>query len=129
MVPTSSQFAHALIESVATHPDRIQEKVSALVEFLEEFHLVNLMPQIRRVIAYRIDLEARARGCSVTTALPLDEASRQRLLETLNVTTSGRVDISVDESLIGGAMIAHRGVMYDASLRTSLERLRSILKN
>lgn len=129
MVPTSSQLADALIESVAAHPDLVGEKVSALVSFLEEFHLMNLMPQIRRVIAYRIDLEARARGCSVSTALPLDDVSRQRLLEALGMTASNHVVTSVDESLIGGAIIANRGVMYDASLRTSLERLRFILKN
>lgn len=129
MVPTSSQLADALIESVAAQPEALAEKVSALTAFLKEFHLMDLMPQIRRVVAYRMNLENQARGCSITSALDLDNASQQRLLDALGVEAAGHVTTAVDESLIGGVVIAHRGVMYDASLRTSLERLRFILKN
>lgn len=129
MVPTSSQLAGALIESVIEQPHLAEKKVAALISFLNEFHLMHLLPQVCRVIAYRSDIESRARGCSITTAQVLDESSRDQLVKALKITTNDHIHMVVDESLIGGALIAHQGVMYDASLRTSLERLRFILKN
>ncbi|MCB9809212.1 F0F1 ATP synthase subunit delta [Candidatus Nomurabacteria bacterium] len=128
MVPSSSQLADALIASVHTSPDTIDAKVHSLVAFLKKFHLAYLMPEIRRHIMYRSTLESVTRGCHITTALPLDDQSRDRLLSVLNV-AGDAYTMAVDEDLIGGALVANKGILYDASLRTSLERLRIALKN
>ena len=65
----------------------------------------------------------------VTAAAPLDEAQRQRLQSALAGRTGRQVelDISVDPTLIGGAVAVVDNVVFDGSLRTQLAQLRESL--
>jgi F0F1-type ATP synthase delta subunit len=129
MVPSSSQLGSALIASVREYPELLDAKVKALHAFLGEYHLMHLLPQINRYIGHVLEVETSARGCHITTALPLDVASRDQLLGALDIAADGIYQTGIDESLIGGCTIANKGVLYDASLKTSLERLRLSLQN
>jgi len=129
MVPSSSQLGNALIASVMAQPDAIDSKIKSLHDFLNEFHLAYLLPQIIRYIGHVLSVETSARGCHITTALSLDDASRDQLLKALGINPDGAYQTDIDESLIGGCTIANKGVLYDASLKTSLERLRLSLQN
>ena len=65
----------------------------------------------------------------VRTALPLDEGQRNDIVARLKKLTGHLVEIReiVDESLIGGISVRIGDVLYDASVRGRLERLRERL--
>ncbi len=65
----------------------------------------------------------------VRTALPLDDEQRTALTERLHELTDQEIEINevVDESLIGGITVRIGDQLYDASVRTRLERLRARL--
>ena len=65
----------------------------------------------------------------VTAAAPLDDAQRARLQSALAARTGRNVelDVSVDPSLIGGAVASVGNVVFDGSLRTQLQQLRDTL--
>jgi F-type H+-transporting ATPase subunit delta len=74
----------------------------------------------------------RERGIAlaeVRSALPLDDAQRDALRERLTMLTGDKVQINerVDESLIGGVAVRIGDTLYDASVRSRLERLRARL--
>ena len=78
------------------------------------------------------ELVRRERGISlaeVRTALPLDDEQRTAIAERLRVLTGDRVEINekVDETLIGGISVRIGDRLYDASVRSRLERLRARL--
>jgi F-type H+-transporting ATPase subunit delta len=78
------------------------------------------------------ELVRRERGISlaeVRTALPLDEEQRTAIAERLRALTGDRVEMNevVDESLIGGVSVRIGDRLYDASVRSRLERLRARL--
>jgi F-type H+-transporting ATPase subunit delta len=78
------------------------------------------------------ELVRRERGIAlaeVRTALPLDGAQREALTERLHELTDRTIEINevVDESLIGGITVRIGDQLYDASVRTRLERLRTRL--
>jgi F-type H+-transporting ATPase subunit delta len=78
------------------------------------------------------ELVRRHRGISlaeVRTARPLDEAQRTAITERLRALTGDRVEMNevVDESLIGGVSVRIGDRLYDASVRSRLERLRARL--
>ena len=78
------------------------------------------------------ELVRRERGISlaeVRTALPLDQEQRTAIAERLRVLTGDRVEMNekVDESLIGGISVRIGDRLYDASVRSRLERLRARL--
>ena len=78
------------------------------------------------------ELVRRERGISlaeVCTALPLDDEQRAAIAERLRVLTGDRVETNekVDETLIGGISVRIGDRLYDASVRSRLERLRARL--
>ena len=78
------------------------------------------------------ELVRRERGVSlaeVRTALPLDEEERTAIAARLRALTGDRIEMNevVDESLIGGVSVRIGDQLYDASVRSRLERLRARL--
>ena len=78
------------------------------------------------------ELVRRERGISlaeVRTALPLDDEQRTAIAERLKTLTGDRIQIRevVDDALIGGVSVRIGDRLYDASVRSRLERLRARL--
>jgi F-type H+-transporting ATPase subunit delta len=78
------------------------------------------------------DLVRRERGISlaeVRTAVPLEAEQRAAIAERLRALTGDRIEMKelVDESLIGGLSVRIGDRLYDASVRSRLERLRARL--
>lgn len=87
---------------------------------------------IERMVAHFGDLLRRERGVAlaeVRAALPLEEAQRSAVAERLGQLTGERVEMKelVDEALIGGIAVRIGDTLYDASVRSRLERLRARL--
>lgn len=78
------------------------------------------------------ELVRRERGISlaeVRTALPLDDEQRAAVTARLGELTGDTIEMKevVDESLIGGLSVRIGDRLYDASVRSRLERLRARL--
>ncbi|MCV0402098.1 MAG: ATP synthase F1 subunit delta [Chloroflexi bacterium] len=78
------------------------------------------------------ELVRRERGVAlaeVRTALPLDEEQRAALADRLKDLTGEKIEMNevVDDSLIGGLSVRIGDRLYDASVRSRLERLRARL--
>lgn len=78
------------------------------------------------------ELVRRERGISlaeVRTARPLDDEQRDAIAERLRALTGDRIEIRevVDDALIGGLSVRIGDRLYDASVRSRLERLRARL--
>jgi F-type H+-transporting ATPase subunit delta len=78
------------------------------------------------------ELVRRERGISlaeVRTALPLDDEQRAAIAERLVTLTGDRIEMNevVDDALIGGVSVRIGDRLYDASVRSRLERLRARL--
>ena len=87
---------------------------------------------IDRMIARFAELLRRERGivlAEVRTALPLDDGQRAELTARLRALTGEQVEMdeTVDEDLIGGVAVRIGDRLYDASVRSRLERLRARL--
>jgi F-type H+-transporting ATPase subunit delta len=78
------------------------------------------------------ELLRRERGIAraeVRSALPLDDEQRDALEDRLRELTNQKIELTerVDESLIGGVAVRIGDTLYDASVRSRLERLRARL--
>ena len=78
------------------------------------------------------DLLRRERGISraqVWSALPLDEEQREAISTRLRQMTGTKIELreQVDEGLLGGVAVRIGDTLYDASVRSRLERLRARL--
>lgn len=87
---------------------------------------------VARMVDRFEELVRRERGISlaeVRTALPLDDEQRAAITARLRELTGDRIDLRevVDDSLIGGVAVRIGDRLYDASVRSRLERLRARL--
>ena len=132
------------LRTLAEHPavpyadkERVIRRVAGDVS-PEALNLVLLMVRrgrpraIPRMVEHFASLLRRERGVSlaeVRTALPLDDTQRDAVMERLHQLTGDEIEINevVDEGLIGGITVRIGDRLYDASVRSRLERLRARL--
>lgn len=140
----SGALADEQLRALAEHPavpfaekERVLRRVAGDVS-PEALNLVLLMVRrgrpraIPRMVEHFASLLRRERGVSlaeVRTAMPLDEQQRTAVLDRLHELTGDEIEINevVDESLIGGITVRIGDRLYDASVRSRLERLRTRL--
>jgi F-type H+-transporting ATPase subunit delta len=140
----SAVLADEQLRTLAEHPavpyaekERVIRRVAGDVS-PEALNLVLLMIRrgrpraIPRMVEHFANLLRRERGVAlaeVRTALPLDDAQRGAVMERLHELTGDEIEINevVDESLIGGITVRIGDRLYDASVRSRLERLRARL--
>jgi F-type H+-transporting ATPase subunit delta len=87
---------------------------------------------IEPMIVRFAELLRRERGVAlaqIRTALPLDEGQRAEIASRLRALTGSEIEMeeSVDPDLIGGVAVRIGDRLYDASVRSRLERLRARL--
>ncbi len=78
----------------------------------------------------RLAAEAEGRTeARITSAKPLDDATRDRLVRVLSARTGREVSatVEVDPDLIGGVVAQVGDLVFDGSLRTQLQQLRQNL--
>jgi F-type H+-transporting ATPase subunit delta len=85
------------------------------------------------IIRAFLDELARRRGESaaeVVSAVPLTDAQRSQLADTLRGLVGGKVAMNerVDPELLGGLVVRVGSRMFDSSLRTKLQRLQVAMK-
>ena len=84
---------------------------------------------IREEYARLVDLDSGLVTAEVLSASPLDEQKQDRLRRALSQRTGMevRLDVTIDESLIGGAIAKVGDLVFDGSIRAQLEGLRANL--
>jgi F-type H+-transporting ATPase subunit delta len=141
----SEALANPQIEAIVKHPaiafarkEEVLRRVVGGGVSKEALALVLLMirrgrpKQVAAMVERFNELLRRERGivrAEVRTALPLDDTERTAVSERLRALTGEKVEISeiVDSSLIGGIAVRIGDRLYDASVRSRLERLRARL--
>jgi F-type H+-transporting ATPase subunit delta len=136
---------NAELRRILEHPvvpyaakEELLQRIAGSATSTEALSLVLLMIRrarpraIGRMIGHFTELLRAERGivlAEVRTALPLDEAQRGSVEQRLAELTGEKVEMNemVDESLIGGIAVRIGDRLYDASVRSRLERLRARL--
>lgn len=76
-----------------------------------------------------LDASERVSNAKVTSAIPLNEAEREKLQAKLEAELGGRVNVeyAVDASLLGGLVVETDGKIMDASLRRRLREVKEVM--
>ncbi|MBI2870012.1 MAG: ATP synthase F1 subunit delta [Chloroflexi bacterium] len=94
----------------------LRDSLGMLGDIIREFH--DLLDEYRGV-----------EHAVVTTAVPLEEPERQRIIKMLNALTGKKIEIEseVDPGIIGGLIVRMRDTLLDGSTRSRLEALKKEL--
>lgn len=105
--------------------DQLDDTLTNLLRLLLENHRLFALPAIYNIFEeYRSQAE-KSLTAEIITAYPLDEAQTQQVAEKLGQKLGCNVQLSasVDETLIGGAIVRAGDMVIDGSLRGRLEKL------
>ncbi|MEO8639311.1 MAG: ATP synthase F1 subunit delta [Chloroflexota bacterium] len=145
MATIGATMRHPELRSLLLHPavpfvdkERVLRRVMGRGVAAAPINLVLLMVRrgrpgaIDRMVERFMELLRRQRGIAlaeVRTALPLDDGERADIAARLRSLTGSEVEMqeTVDPDLIGGIAVRIGDRLYDASVRSRLERLRARL--
>ena len=145
MATLGETLRHPELRSLLQHPaipfaekERVLRRVMGSGVAAAPINMVLLMVRrgrpgaIDRMIERFTELLRRHRGISlaeIRTALPLDDGQRVEIVARLRALTGSQIEIdeTVDSDLIGGIAVRIGDQLYDASVRSRLERLRARL--
>lgn len=105
--------------------DRFNDQFKNLLKVLMNYDRLDLLPEISSQFEfYRREAEARLR-VQVSSAMPMNDEEMKRMAERLKARFGREIDldVDVDESLIGGAVIRAGDQVIDGSVRGRLEQL------
>jgi F-type H+-transporting ATPase subunit delta len=111
----------ALLERIGAGPTVVNT-----IRLLLERERLNILVDLSRELDVLIDALAGRVNARVSSATPLDDTQRERLMRSLETLSGKKVDMVVhhDPSLLGGVVAQVGDIVYDGSLRTQLERMR-----
>ncbi|MCL5008848.1 MAG: ATP synthase F1 subunit delta [Patescibacteria group bacterium] len=124
----AKQFAQALHEAVSQTKASEHDKIlNRFAKVLAQEGALGLWPDIEKEF---LNLAGKAEGkeqAELTTARSVQVSAS--LVETLNQAAHKKLEIEkqVDESLIGGVILKTDDVIFDASVKTQLSKLKSEL--
>ncbi len=109
--------------------DKLDDKEKNLVRMLAENDRLSLLPEMS--IIYE-ELKAEAEGsveAKVSTAKKLTKAEEDAISQALKKRLGRdiKLKVSVDESLLGGAIIQAGDLVIDGSLKGRLEKMKSVM--
>ncbi|MCK4376275.1 MAG: ATP synthase F1 subunit delta [Candidatus Brocadiae bacterium] len=103
--------------------------IARLLQYLVQRRRASLLPLLAQSFAEEADRRLGVRRAFVTSAVPLSEAQRGRIVESLEGLTRARIELqeAVDESLIAGFQVRLDGMFFDGSLAGRLDRIRETM--
>jgi len=103
--------------------------IRSVLLLLEQRDRIALLPDIARAYGDLVDRRAGIVDAKITTAVAIDEKQRQTFVKRLESASGHQIKASftVDEKLIGGAVIQLGDHQVDSSVRAQLTALRTQL--
>jgi F-type H+-transporting ATPase subunit delta len=128
--PAYPRETRAAVMARLTEPLRLDAEPAALLQLLGERNRLGGLTAIVAAFRELADVELGRVRARVTSAVPLDDAAVNAIAERLSAATQKKVLVerAVDPAILGGVVAQVGSVVYDGSIRTQLEDLRSTLK-
>jgi len=106
------------------------EGIQNLVRVLTENQRLNVLPEIAQQFEQRRAADQKLTQVDVTSAMEMDVASQEQLAGALRqrLGTDVNVQVQIDPSLIGGAIVRAGDLVIDASVRGRLAQLETVLR-
>lgn len=113
------------------HARKFSPEVLETLAAMQRENDLDLAAEVAKQYKELLDTEDRTVSVTVTTAVPMDEALRAKVLSKAERDLDAPVYLveRVDPGIIGGIMLEVRGKRYDASVRAQLANIRKTLSS
>jgi F0F1-type ATP synthase delta subunit len=95
--------------------------------FLKRFHMLALAPQVLDYLELERERRAGSLSMRITSAVSIEGKTVEKIKRYVKAPQDTHTILATNESLIGGFSAGWEGKVYDASIKTQLEKLREKL--
>lgn len=122
----SAESKQRVVQAIAER-QQLGQRTQRLLKVLGENDRLSLIDEVGRAVDQIYRERAQVKRVEIRTAAALEPELRQRLTQALERLAGGRVEVveTIDPQLLGGLVASIGTKVYDASLKTKLERIRS----
>jgi len=99
------------------------------LEFAKKNNLLSQLPNILYHLNYSKNMEERNSSLFLTSSHGVSEQTVSGLKKFVGASEVVKVTQSVDEKIIGGFIAKYKDIIYDASIKNQLNKLKTSLKN
>ncbi|MDE0093560.1 MAG: F0F1 ATP synthase subunit delta [Gammaproteobacteria bacterium] len=124
---TPTQKAEVLMD---LFEDQLDEYTRTFVRILAENRRLALIPAIQQEFAARLAQLKRTLAVEITSAISLSDQQIEQFTEQLQSKFQQQIQLTttVDQSILGGALIRAGDIVLDNTVRGKLDRLRNTLQ-
>jgi len=104
-----------------------QKAVDAFVKFVKKKNLLELLPRVMRYIAIEQEKEKQSILFTLSVARPVSKEIKSAIKKVSPIDKKAPELVSVNPELVGGFVAEYQDVIYDASIKGQLQRLKKAL--
>lgn len=120
----SKILSFALYESIKENPEGYEKIIESFSNFCYKNNLINILPKIKENLKYLLDKNNIKNKLFIT-----DKISEKDLNIVLNNLNIKNADIVINNELISGFVFKKNNVLYDASLKTQIRKIKELMNN
>lgn len=126
MATNAQQLARGLWTTLQQQPDQEKVITKAFLQMVDEQGLTALLPFVVRHLEYLHDAYEQEHSVQVTVAHVHKDVDIKKIAAQITG-SSVKMHITEDASLIGGFVLKHQNIIYDASVATQLQAAKRAL--
>lgn len=126
---TSHQLAQALVSLVRDDAMVVSDAVSLFARFLEKRNLIGYTTPIVRHIQQIAQQEKEHATVRIESNNKISKETLLEIAQTLGASSASSIVIQENKTLIAGFVATYGYEVYDASMKTQLEKLRTVLQD
>ncbi len=105
-------------------------KVSlAFLDYVKTRHMQKELPKILSHLKHLVSIDNTLNTANIVSAFTLNKDSVKKIQELVGADKNSEVVLKKDNSFLGGFVINYKGLMYDASMKRKLSKLKESLIN
>jgi ATP synthase F1 delta subunit len=123
-------LALALIESIEDNPKKSKELINNFIKFCSKKGMAHKLPNVLKYIEFKNKEEQEREMFKLTSSEKLKEKAIKEIIKmTIGSLPKTGIEEKIDKNLIAGFIVEHKGVVYDASMRGQLRKIKNKLNS
>lgn len=114
----------ALYELIEESPENYEETIKSFSDFCYKNNFISVLPKISKNIEYLLDKNNIKNDLFITEKTNKEDINI--LFDKLNINAA---NIIVDNNLISGFVLRKNNILYDASLKSQIKKIKELMNN
>ena len=124
---SSKNLADAIYNISLDHTQSDTVLIDAILSYVKKYKLESLLPKTLIYLEDKVNKDLDWNTLSILSKTEINKEVSGSIAQKIKAEEAKKINIRLDENLIGGFMATYKGIIYDASIKNQLQLLRNSL--